>query len=144
LQPTAGDTVYIPQGIERGSEWVGGDINTGDVLLFHSLTVHEAAPNRSSQLRISVDCRFQSYERVVNPATLVFAGSGRRSWESTYANWTSDELKYYWTRLPLRLKPSMLELAELAKTAESLEMRVRYARILERLESQMRNACPRD
>jgi len=132
LQPTAGETGLIPQGTERGGDWVGGDINAGDVLLFHSLTVHEAAPNRSNRLRVSVDCRFQSYERAVNPATLVF--TGRRSWKSTYADWTSDELKYYWTKLPLHLKPSKLELAELAETAESPEIRARCARILERLD----------
>lgn len=137
-QPTAGETGYIPPGAEQGRNWVGGDINAGDVLLFHSLTVHEALPNRSSRFRISLDCRFQSYARVVDPGALVFAGSGKRSWECTYAGWTSDELelKYYWTKLPLRLKPSKAELAELARTCESRKMRERYARILERLESQ--------
>ena len=132
LLPTVDDTGFISLDAERGSDWVGGDINAGDVLLFHSLTVHEAAPNRSNRLRVSVDCRFQSYERAVNPATLVF--TGRRSWKSTYADWTSDELKYYWTKLPLHLKPSKLELAELAETAESPEIRARCARILERLD----------
>lgn len=140
LQPTAGQTGYIPRGTEWGDGWAEGDINAGDVLLFHSLTVHEAAPNRSSRLRISMDCRFQSYERAVNPGALVFTGSGKRSWENTYANWTSDELKYYWTRLPLRVKPCKLELADLARTCESPEMRTRYARILERLESQRTGA----
>ena len=137
LQPTVGQSGYIPEGTERGAGWVGGDINAGDVLLFHSLTVHEAVPNQSSRLRISLDCRFQSYDRAVNPRTLVFAGSGKRSWESTYANWTSDELKYYWAKLPLRLKPSKRELAELARTCETPEMRTRYVRILTRLEAQM-------
>jgi len=133
LQPTAGQTGYIPPGTERGEDWTGGEINAGDVLFFHSLTVHEAIPNRSHRLRISLDCRFKSYKRTVNPGALVFTGSGTRSWESTYANWTSDEVKYYWTKLPLRLKPSKFELVELAQTAESPEMRARYVRILERL-----------
>jgi len=137
LQPTAGQTGYILPGTERGGDWVGGDINAGDVLLFHSLTVHEAVPNRSSRFRISLDCRFQSYERAIDPGALVFTGSGKRSWESTYANWVSDELKYYWTKLPLRLKPSKSELAELARSCETPDMRARYVRILERLESQM-------
>jgi len=139
LQRTAGETGYIPRGMERGDDWVGGDINSGDVLLFHSLTVHEAAPNRSSQLRISLDYRFQSYERAVNPAVFVFA-SGKRSWESTYANWTSDELKYYWTKLPLRLKPSKRELIELAQSSKSAKLRERYSRILEGFASKAPNA----
>ena len=140
-QPTA-ETGYISPGAEQGRNWVGGDINAGDVLLFHSLTVHEALPNRSSRFRISLDCRFQSYARVIDPGALVFAGSGKRSWERTYARWASDEqeLKYYWAKLPLQLKPSKVELAELARTCESPKMRERYARILERLESQ--TICP--
>jgi len=138
LQPTAGQTGYIAEGMERGNDWVGGDINCGDVLLFHSLTVHEATPNYSSQLRISLDFRFQSYERAVNPAVFVFTGT--RSWERTYANWTSDKLKYFWTKLPLRLKPSKSELFELAQNAKSFKLRERYSRILERLTSQVPNA----
>jgi ectoine hydroxylase-related dioxygenase (phytanoyl-CoA dioxygenase family) len=140
LQPTIDDTGYIPRGEEQGDGWVGGDVNAGDVLLFHSLTVHEAIPNRSDQLRISVDFRFQSYDREVNPAVFVFTGSGARSWDRVYANWTSDELKYYWTKLPLRLKPSKSELIELSQSSTSPRLRERYGRILERLRAQMPNA----
>jgi ectoine hydroxylase-related dioxygenase (phytanoyl-CoA dioxygenase family) len=135
LQPTAGQTGCIPPGTERGDGWVGTEIYAGDLLLFSSLTVHEAAPNTSNRIRISLDCRFQSYQRPVNPGALVFAGSGRRSWEKTYANWPSDELKYYWTQLPLQLKPSKLELAELARTAESPQERARYAATLKAIDS---------
>jgi ectoine hydroxylase-related dioxygenase (phytanoyl-CoA dioxygenase family) len=142
LQPTAGQTGCIPPGTERGGEWVGGEIYAGDLLLFSSLTVHEAAPNRSNRMRISLDCRFQSYQRAINPAALVFAGSGRRSWERTYANWPSGELKYYWTQLPLQLKPSKLELAELARTSESPNQRARYAGILEAIESRTYSIRP--
>lgn len=134
-QPTEGTTGYIPQGVERGCDWVSGDINAGDVLLFHSLTVHRAMPNRSTQLRVSLDCRFQSYLRPVNPAVLVFAGSGTRSWESTYQDWSREDLQYYWTRLPLMFKPSRKELRDLALTAEPSRMRERYARIIERIDA---------
>src|SRR5882757_6640567 len=135
LQPTDGKTGCIPPGTAQGCDWVGGDIRAGDLLLFNSLTVHEAEPNRSDRMRISLDCRFQSYQRAVNPAALVFAGSGRRSWPRTYANWLSDELQYYWAKLPLQLKPSNLELAELARSSESPDERARYAGILEAIES---------
>jgi ectoine hydroxylase-related dioxygenase (phytanoyl-CoA dioxygenase family) len=135
LQPTDGETGCIPPGTERGSDWVGGDIRAGDLLLFNSLTVHEAEPNRSDRMRISLDCRFQSYQRAINPAALVFAGSGRRSWPKTYANWLSDELQYYWAKLPLQLKPSKVELVELARGSESPDERARYAGILEAIES---------
>lgn len=137
LQPTLGDTGYISPDMERGGDWVSGEIDAGDVLLFHSLTIHEAAPNVSDQLRVSIDCRFQSYEHPVNPGALVFTGASNRSWEDIYAKWDSSALKYYWQKLQLEFKPSKQELASLAKTSESPGMRARYARILERLESQM-------
>jgi ectoine hydroxylase-related dioxygenase (phytanoyl-CoA dioxygenase family) len=123
----------IPTGTAVGGDWVGGRIDAGDVLIFHSLTVHAASPNLSKQLRISLDCRFQDYRRVLNPSNLAFAGESGKSWEKTYAGWRNDELKYYWKGLPLNLKPSKSELEDLALTAESPELRARYARILSQL-----------
>jgi ectoine hydroxylase-related dioxygenase (phytanoyl-CoA dioxygenase family) len=134
LQATAGKTGCIVGGTEQGDEWVGGDLHKGDLLIFHSLTVHEALPNESNRMRISFDCRFQNYRQPVNPGVLVFTGRSGRSWSDVYRDWSSDELKYYWTKLPLELRPSKLELAELAANDESLEMRSRYSRILERIE----------
>jgi phytanoyl-CoA dioxygenase PhyH len=137
LQKIDPETGIIPNGTARGGDWVGGQINAGDVLIFHSLTVHAAAPNVSKQLRISLDCRFQDYERALDPANLVFPGSSNRSWEATYANWRSDDLKYFWKEMSLKLKPSKDELIQLVQTATSPKMQSRYARILSQLESQM-------
>jgi ectoine hydroxylase-related dioxygenase (phytanoyl-CoA dioxygenase family) len=113
-----------------GGEWVGGEIRAGDVLIFHSLTVHAASPNLSKRMRISLDCRFQDYRRVLNPSNLAFAGDSGKSWEKIYASWPSQSLKYYWKGLPLNLKPSVSELQELATSAETEAMRARYAKIL--------------
>ena len=124
----------IPEGAARGGEWVGGQINAGDVLIFHSLTVHEASPNLSNQLRLSLDCRFQDYRRFLNPANLAFGGESGKSWENTYARWGSDDLKYYWKGMPLTFKPSKFEIEQLAKAAEPPSKRARYARILSQLE----------
>lgn len=136
LQSADAATGIIPKETASGGQWLGGRINAGDVLIFHSLTVHAACPNISNQLRISMDCRFQDYGRPLNPATLVFPGAsnGEKSWETTYANWQSGDLKYYWKRLPLRFKPSQVELAHLAQTADSPAMRSRYANILRQLD----------
>jgi Phytanoyl-CoA dioxygenase (PhyH) len=124
----------IPEGTALGSDWVGGQVNAGDVLIFHSLTVHAASPNISNRLRISLDCRFQDYARALNPANLAFAGDSGKSWEKTYARWRSSDLKYYWNRMPLTFKPSKSEIEQLAKTAESPSMRARYSRILSQLQ----------
>jgi ectoine hydroxylase-related dioxygenase (phytanoyl-CoA dioxygenase family) len=124
----------IPEGTAQGDDWVGGQINAGDVLIFHSLTVHAASPNVSNQLRISLDCRFQDCGRVFNPANLVFGGESGKSWEKTYAQWRSSDLKYFWKNLPLTFKPSKAEIEQLTKTADSPSTRARYARILSQLD----------
>jgi hypothetical protein len=137
LQSIDRETGIIPKEIARGGDWAGGQINAGDALIFHSLTVHAASPNVSNQLRISMDCRFQSAERAIDPANLVFPGSSRaRTWETTYSNWHSDRLKYFWRKMPLKLTPSRTQLADLTRTADSERMRSRYSAILSQLESQ--------
>lgn len=131
------ENLHVPEiraTADLGGEWVGGQINAGDVLIFHSLTVHAASPNLSNQLRISLDCRFQDYRRVFNPANLVFAGDSGKSWEKTYAGWHSDDLKYYWRGLPLALQPSRDEIEQFSKTADSADKRARYARMLSQLD----------
>ena len=130
LQPTGDNPGCITSGTEQGDRWVEGELRAGDVLIFHSLTVHEALPNLSNNLRISLDCRFQNYLRPVNPGTLVFSASRRRSWEKTYANWQHDDLKYYWRKLPLTFKPNTTELADLAESSQTPRMRTHYANIL--------------
>lgn len=137
LQDADPDTGVISRDNARGREWVSGAINAGDVLIFHGLTVHSASPNTSSQLRISMDCRFQDYSDVSNPANFVFPGSNDRSWENTYAHWLSEDLKYFWKHLPLKFKPSIDELTTLVNTADSDRMRARYNRILSQIKLQM-------
>jgi hypothetical protein len=137
IQKHERENLHVPEiPIEEaaGSEWVGGHVHAGDVLLFHSLTVHAASPNLSERLRVSLDCRFQDSRRVLNPSNLVFGGESGKSWEKTYARWTSDELKFYWKRIPLNLSPTKAELAHLAETAESPSTRARYARTVSQLD----------
>jgi ectoine hydroxylase-related dioxygenase (phytanoyl-CoA dioxygenase family) len=139
LQEIDPETGIIARETAQGTDWVGGSINAGDVLLFSDLTVHAASRNTSNQLRISMDCRFQDYARAVDPANLVFPGASARSWDATYADWSADELQFFWQRLPLILKPSVSELAELAEMAEKPQWRTRYNRILQQIVLQTPN-----
>lgn len=123
----------IPIEATIDNEWIGGQVNAGDVLIFHSLTVHAASPNYSNQLRLSLDCRFQDARRAVNPTNLVFAGESGKSWEKTYAGWQSDNLKFYWKNIPLIFKPTKMELEQLAQTAKTESVRAKYARIARQL-----------
>ncbi len=123
----------FPLDVVTGDEWVEGQVNAGDVLIFHSLTVHAAAPNVSDRMRISLDCRFQDARRTLHPSNLVFAGESGKSWEKTYAGWQSDSLQYYWRKLPLTLKPTREDLEDLAIHVEDPALRARYARMASQL-----------
>jgi hypothetical protein len=136
LQHTEG---YLSTEIAKGGNWVGGQINAGDVAIFHSLTVHSSTLSTSNQLRFSVDCRFQSYDEAVSPLEIVFPNQakGGRTWEATYADWKHDDLKYYWRDLPLRLKPTVADLAAQAEMADSPEKRLRYTTMVELIEREI-------
>ncbi len=90
------DTDAIP------APWAGSDFEAGDVLLFHSLTVHKALPNLSpDRLRLSVDFRYQPLSHPIAPSSLE-PHYQQQTWEEIYADWTSDRYQYYWRGLPLR------------------------------------------
>jgi hypothetical protein len=84
--------------------WVSGAFALGDVLIFHSMTVHKGVPNRGDRLRMSMDVRYQLVSEPFNPDNANPDGQPL-SWDEVYAGWKSDALQYYWTRLPLTLKP---------------------------------------
>lgn len=123
----------IPSDAVAGDDWAEGRLNAGDVLIFHSLTVHAAAPNISNRMRISLDCRFQDSRRALNPSNLVFAGESGKSWEKTYASWQSEALQYYWRKLSLTLKPTRHDIEQLAISAGNPALRARYARMASQL-----------
>jgi len=50
--------------------WMKSDYRVGDLVVFHSLTVHAGGPNRSDELRLSADVR---YQRVDEPLRADFA-----------------------------------------------------------------------
>jgi hypothetical protein len=51
--------------------WRSQDFTAGDVLFFHSLTMHQALPNRTQdELRLSIDNRYQRADDEIDPAAL--------------------------------------------------------------------------
>ena len=50
--------------------WASADFEPGDVVMFHSMTVHAALPNRSGRLRLSVDNRYQGISRPITTWSL--------------------------------------------------------------------------
>lgn len=92
------DTAALPY------PWVEGDMALGDVLTFHSHTVHQALPNLTPcRMRLSADFRYQPVTQPVVAASLE-PHYGRLSWEEIYAGWSSRADAYYWRRLPLQVQ----------------------------------------
>ena len=91
-----------------GGEWVSSPFELGDVLFFHSLTVHKGLPNRSGdRLRLSVDYRFQPASDPVMELVLT-PHQGRLTWEQVYQGWKSDRYQYHWQRFnltPVTIRP---------------------------------------
>ena len=83
--------------------WHASPFRQGDVLFFHSMTVHKGVPNRGDRLRMSMDVRYQLVSEPFNPDN-ANADAQPLAWDSIYAGWKNDALKYYWRRLPLTLR----------------------------------------
>lgn len=79
--------------------WHSTDYEIGDSLIFPALTVHKALPNYTEdRLRVSLDNRYQAIgdpiaEHMLQPHLSL---NIKFTWEEVYANWQSDDLKYYW------------------------------------------------
>ncbi len=61
----------VAERLEDRPGWLSADFTAGDVLVFHSLTVHAAKANRTQRLRLSVDFRYQSAADPVAEGSLV-------------------------------------------------------------------------
>jgi len=85
------------------SQWVEGDFSAGDILTFHSMTVHKALPAQiTDRIRLSLDVRYQPVAEPIEERSLGLH-TGDITWEEVYRDWKSDDLKYYWRRLPLTI-----------------------------------------
>jgi ectoine hydroxylase-related dioxygenase (phytanoyl-CoA dioxygenase family) len=86
-------------------QWVTSPFRIGDVIFFHSHTIHQGIPNRSgNRIRLSVDFR---YQRASDPIMDKVLGphQGRLSWEDVYEGWESDAYHYYWENYSLKTVP---------------------------------------
>lgn len=84
--------------------WVTGGFRAGDALIFQDVTVHKALPNRSREIRMSFDARYQPASQPIADTNMVpYAGCG--TWEEVYAGWESTDDQYYWRDLAPEVVP---------------------------------------
>ncbi|WP_395094610.1 phytanoyl-CoA dioxygenase family protein [Armatimonas sp.] len=106
-----GITVQTCPDEESEDDWVEGDFALGDVLTFPALTVHKALPSQfKDRIRLSFDVRYQALSEPVEEKSLLpHCGL---TWKQIYEGWESDELQYYWRKLPLNYSgwnPTLLQ-----------------------------------
>lgn len=83
--------------------WLASDYRAGDVLVFHSVTVHRALLNRTGdRMRLSCDFRYQRQGEALVARSLQ-PHFGRLGWEEIYRGWHSTRLQYYWKGLDYRV-----------------------------------------
>ena len=105
LLPVDADNETVAVGAD--ARWVWSPMEAGDVLLFHSLAIHQGVDNTSGD-RIRVAGSFR-YQRVSDPvdATALTVHLGVLTWEEVYADWPDDDpVRYYWQSLPLPVQPA--------------------------------------
>lgn len=84
--------------------WISGGFEMGDVLTFPSFTVHKALKCQfPDRIRLSLDVRYQPVSEIVEYKSLI--PHCELSWDQIYSGWETQDLQYYWRRLPLKLSP---------------------------------------
>ena len=86
-------------------EWCASDFQAGDLLIIHSLLIHQGQDNLSAnELRLSLDMRFQNPEQPIHESSLE-PHLNVLSWEEIYEDWPQDDpLQYYWKSCALDIQ----------------------------------------
>jgi Phytanoyl-CoA dioxygenase (PhyH) len=95
----------VPEQMLEDLRWVTTDYSAGDVVLFHSHTVHAALHNASEFfMRVSVDFRYQLEGEPLTELCLR-PHFERLTWDEIYSGWKSSRYQYYWTDLDYEVVP---------------------------------------
>ncbi len=99
------ELVTSGQLLDDETVWHWNPFSCGDVLMFHSLTIHQGRDNVTADtIRLSTSARYQAISEPVDAAALT-PHWGWADWEELYADWDRDDpLKYYWRSLDLNIR----------------------------------------
>jgi hypothetical protein len=95
-----GHQVQVPE----DATWAWDEMRCGDVLMLHSLCIHQGRDNVSGdRLRLSVDYRYQPISHPIRRDSMEpHMGGFGESWEDLYAEWPgNDPLRYFWKQWDL-------------------------------------------
>lgn len=102
--------------------WHSTDYEAGDTLIFPALTVHKALPNDTEdKLRLSLDNRYQAVGDQIAEHMLLPHGPSALGWDGVYANWTDENLQYYWRQYDNPVVPRDMSYADKG-FAEAVEL----------------------
>jgi hypothetical protein len=88
--------LYLPIPVDD-ARWMTADYEPGDVVIFHSLTVHGGGPNHSADIRLSVDFRYQRRGEAMRPEFARPHGwPNVPDWDRICRDWTSRK----WIEVP--------------------------------------------
>ena len=77
----------------KDHDWKQANYKIGDVLIFHSLTLHETGINHSDEFRLSIDFRASARNGLINKNQLFPCYYPKISaWESLTKNWIDKNL----------------------------------------------------
>lgn len=93
--------------LDDNTQWVWNPFKCGDVVMFHSLTIHRGRDNvTNNRIRLATSARYQSVNEPVDEDALT-VHLGCAKWEELYTDWDiSDPLKYYWNAIDMDVQPS--------------------------------------
>ena len=91
--------------VEDDTEWVWNPFKCGDVLMFHSLTIHRGRDNLTKdRIRFATSARYQPVSEPIDRAAFN-VHMGVAKWEEVYSGWeTDDSLKYYWKSIDMDVR----------------------------------------
>ncbi len=106
LLPVVEGSIWVDPGTER--RWTWSPMAAGDVVMFHSLAVHQGRDNTSGdRIRLAASFRYQPVSEPVDEAALK-PQHRYAAWDELYADWPPDDpLRYYWRDLPLQVQPTV-------------------------------------
>ncbi len=91
--------------VDPEAQWVWGPVDCGDVLMFHSMAIHQGSDNlTTNRIRFAASFRNQATSEPVDESSLK-PHMNWITWEEIYEGWESDDpLKFYWRDLDINMQ----------------------------------------